>query len=326
MKDHMIMLQKKRPAFLHYINRRTKQRNQNCLIATTGGTGSGKSYTMLSLGQSIARINKVEFGIMHVCFSASEFMRLLNSGELKRGSFIILDEAGVSINAKKWQSEVNIVMNYVVQTFRAYNYCVALCSPYLEFIDSSIRKMMHVWLATDNIDYDRKLARVKPYILSFHQRDGGIFTRFMVVKRLGVPPVKVERVAFKLASSDLIDAYEIKKRSFNDGLNQKIMESLQVNEEGGVVDLTATQEKILMLWNEYGLKQYEIGRGLGMDNGAVSRALKACKKKGHLVNRGSTAKSNMSDEDIKLAIANMEERLKLYGAGKEDNNANENHY
>ncbi len=314
----MIHMKKKKPAFIHYAHRRVIKRNQNCLICLYGGTGSGKSYASISAAQAIARYNGVEFDTRHICMNATEFMRLLNSGELKRGSVVIMDEAGVAVNAKDWQSRVNKVMNYVMQTFRHENYVVIFNTPSFSFVDSSMRKMFHMKMETQYIDYERDVGWTKTYVLNLDHNTGNVYTYFFRVKVAGETPYKVVMSGFGLANKDLLKKYEAKKRAFTEKLNKQVQDTLEVVEEGGTAELTERQDIILRLWNDYGLKGYEIAEVLDVAASGVSNALKACKKKGHMVSKGSTAKSTMSKDDIREAYERVVQAVKPDKKGEEE--------
>jgi len=77
-------------SIIKYIKNRIKN-NKNFLCTITGPTGSGKTWSALS----IASLLDSEFNINRVIFRGRELMKLINEGDLKPGSVIIWDEAGV---------------------------------------------------------------------------------------------------------------------------------------------------------------------------------------------------------------------------------------
>ena len=68
-----------------YIKQRIK-RNKNFLACITGPTGSGKTYSALRLAERLDS----EFDASRIVFTPQEFIDLLNSGTLKKGSVIYL--------------------------------------------------------------------------------------------------------------------------------------------------------------------------------------------------------------------------------------------
>ena len=96
--------------FIHQINVRLHNRNQNWLAIICGEPGSGKSYAALSIAEKIG-------GNITVVFSPKQFMEAVNSGDLKKGDTLIFDEAGVGLAARDWNSKLNKLLGSVLQTF-----------------------------------------------------------------------------------------------------------------------------------------------------------------------------------------------------------------
>src|SRR3990172_2181506 len=75
---------------------RTMKKNQNNLISIVGKTGSGKTFSAISICEIMSKMDGVPFTIEHIVFSLRELMDLINSGKLKRGRKIVFDEPQVS--------------------------------------------------------------------------------------------------------------------------------------------------------------------------------------------------------------------------------------
>ena len=135
---------------------RTMKKNQNNLISIVGKTGSGKTYTAISICEIMSNMDGVPFTIEHVVFSLRELMDLINSGKLKRGSKIVFDEPQVSISARDFQSEANKVFNYLISTFRHRNYTLFFCTPFETLLDKSTRKLFHARFETMSINQNTK--------------------------------------------------------------------------------------------------------------------------------------------------------------------------
>ena len=86
---------------LNRVRQRLWRENKNWLAAIYGETGSGKSYTAITMAFYIDH----GFSIDKVFFSCKDFIHALNQGLLKKGSCAILDEAGISFgnDAQKTQ-------------------------------------------------------------------------------------------------------------------------------------------------------------------------------------------------------------------------------
>lgn len=225
---------------LDWITNRPKK-NQNCLIVITGATGSGKTYSSITLAEVVSEKLGVDFSIKNVVFKPSEFMARINSGELKRGSCLIFDEAGVGYSAREWWTISNKMINYLMQTFRHRNYIVIFTTPDLGFIDKSARKLVHIHMETQSIDRFHSLVITRPFIAQSNQRTGKIYWKYLRVPVKGklVPP-KVERACFGLPSKRLRTQYEAKKLAYTDELNAEIERTLK---GGGSKPLTEREKR-----------------------------------------------------------------------------------
>ena len=158
--DKTMIGKPKEKFWVSYIKSRIKN-NKNFLGFISGPTGSGKSWASLSIGEQL----DPKFCIDRVVFSARDLMTLINSGTLKRGSVIIFEESGVEFNNKSWASRTNKVINYLLQTFRHKGFILIMNSPYMDFLDSGMRKLFHAELGTISINKKTGRCKLKPQLL-----------------------------------------------------------------------------------------------------------------------------------------------------------------
>ena len=92
--------------------------NQNVLGLFIGPTGSGKSYSAMELARSV---DSTFMPNKSVYFDVLPFIQEVVRGNLKRGNALILDDAGVFMNSRDWQSIQNRAMSVVAQSFRYRN-------------------------------------------------------------------------------------------------------------------------------------------------------------------------------------------------------------
>ena len=113
--SNAIYIFKKEPkphAWARWMVSRTKKQNKNNLISVVGKTGSGKTYSALSICEIMSKIDKVPFTIEHVVFSLRELMDLINSGKLKRGSKeITKHKMGKPIKTSKKHTNIKTTHN-----------------------------------------------------------------------------------------------------------------------------------------------------------------------------------------------------------------------
>ena len=158
------------------IRRRLHEQNKNFLGAIVGDTGSGKSYNALTL----AKLIDPEFTIRNVVFNPEQFLALLNSGKLKRGSVVVFDEAGVGIPAREWFSLQNKLLGYVLQTFRHENIAVIFTLPNISFLDIQARRLFHAIIETHGINFKTGYSRTKIFIIKHNpliEKDFRVYPR-----------------------------------------------------------------------------------------------------------------------------------------------------
>ena len=298
MTNDMILMKDKKPVLVHWLYSRVMCKNLNALLCFTGNPGSGKSYAAIRLAELTSKKNGVEFNVDHIVFTPKEFMQMVNSDKLKKGSILILDEAGVAINSRKWQSAINLMMNYVIQTFRHRNYVIMMCVPYFDFIDGAVRKMFHMFFEMTRIDFKKGVSWSRPKIIQVNQRTGHAYYKWLRYKFSNSQPTALDMAGFKLPSKELLKAYEKKKAEYTSKLNKGLEQEL--NEDSGhePKELTEIQKRILKLRNDYGLNEEEVGVIMKITQPTVCSHLKACKNKGFIVNRARRTKDKLMPKYI----------------------------
>ena len=299
MGSSLVLMKKKKPTLIHWLYNRVMNRNLNALLCFTGNPGCGKSYSAIRLAQETAKKNGVEFNVDHITFTPEEFMKLITGDTLKKGSIIIMDEAGVAINSRKWQSSINLMMNYVIQTFRHRNYIIIMCVPYFDFIDAAVRKMFHMLFEVDRIDFEKEVSWTRPKIIQVNQRTGRSYYKWLRFKSAGSQPMALDRAGFKLADKGLLHDYEAKKKAYTTKLNKKLEHDvIDSKDNNKPQELTDLQKRIIKLRNDYGLNEEDIGRVMNITQPTVNSHLQACKKKGFIVSRLKRGRDKLSKSNI----------------------------
>ena len=270
--------------FLRYINNRFN-RNKNFIGVTTGPTGSGKSYLDLRKAELQHRRRfKEEFPIKNVCFSVAELMERISSGELRTGEILILEEAGVNIGSGDWQNKIVKMFNYILQSFRSMNVGIFMNLPVLSMMSKQARLLTHMHMETVGIDFELGLCKVKPLCHQLNQHTGKSYWKYMRVKK-GESIVTVQRMAFGMASDDLIKRYEDKKEKFLMGITEEFTQQLRKLERAKTDKLArhelSEDQKIMLKMHLEGKIQKEIAKEVGLAQGSVASALKRMKKWGY---------------------------------------------
>jgi hypothetical protein len=225
---------KKKAAWIRYIHRRISL-NKNFLGMCSGKTGSGKSYSILRICEEL----NDDFSVDRVVFRAKDLMKIVNDPKYKdrKGVAILWDEAGIDLNNKNWQSRINKVLNYLIQTFRHRNFILFFTSPHSDFIDSATRKMFHAQFETLSIDKNKKVVILKPLQIDYNAEMKKYYRKYLIAKE-----GKIMRWEIPMPSDSLIEAYEKKKNEFTALLNKDILDELTESEPELVVEQETTNE------------------------------------------------------------------------------------
>ena len=310
MTKDMILMKERKPVLIQWVHDRVMVKNLNALLCFIGNPGSGKSYSSIRFAELVSKKNGVEFSVDNIVFTPKEFIKLINSGNLKRGSVIIMDEAGVAINSRKWQSSINLMVNYVIQTFRHQNYVVILNAPYFDFIDTAVRKMFHMIFEMIRIDFKKGRSWTRPKVIQVNQRTGHVYYKWLRYKVAGEQPMALDKAGFLLPSKEIRNAYEQKKKDYTSKLNKGLEVDLDMQDSTKPKELTDMQKVIINLRNEYGLNEVNIGKVMGITQPSVNSHLKACKSKGFIVNRSRRDQGELSLSDTEKIREKLKTRFK----------------
>lgn len=268
-------MKNKEYSWVEYVNQRIAN-NKNFLLMISGPTGSGKTWGGLSIGELLDE----DFNIERVIFKGSELMALVNSGNLKPGSVILWDEAGIDLSSRSWQSMMNKMLNFLLQTFRHKNIILILTAPYGDFIDISSRKLFHAEFETQGINKAKKTCTMKPKLLQYNPSNKKWYRKYLIKVVKGLGAIKIERWAIPKPSKELIKLYEEKRERFTRELNKDIERSL-MKVEKTEDKLTDKQKLILEYWEDGEFNQTIIANEIEMARTQVSQNFKWMKNKGY---------------------------------------------
>jgi hypothetical protein len=198
---------------------RIHDQNLNAIIGIYGPPGSGKSYTALR----IAELIDPKFTVDNVVFTVQAFNQAINSGQ-PRGTAIIGDDFGVAANARKWQSDPNMILSYIAQTFRWKGYCTIITLPDIDILDAQVRRMVHLSLQTISKNEGHQAVICEPRVPRRYMTSKTTYWYYPTTtfQDKDYPPgTPIKRVAFHHPDKALCDAYEKRKQPIMDGLYQQ---------------------------------------------------------------------------------------------------------
>ncbi len=268
-------------SWVHYLLSRIKQ-NKNNLVAVTGKTGSGKTWSAVAICEMISEENGAPFGIENIVFSLKDLMALVNSDKLKKGSCIIFDEPQVSISSKEFQSEANKVFNYLLTTFRHRNLTLFFCTPFEDLLDLSTRKLFHAKFTTTSIDRNNNKVMIRPVTVEYNSNKRKFYEKFLriICKESGEGYTKRVLKSWGVGkpSPEMIKLYEEKKLDFTTNLNKELEERLghhdyakkkkyKIKDERRT--LTEKQERVLVALAEHNGNVKQASESLKMNSRLV---------------------------------------------------------
>lgn len=201
------------------------QKNQNWLCLIVGGTGSGKSWSAIKLGEVL----DPDFSIENICFYPEELLKLIKAGELKKGAVIVYDEAGITFGSRDFYTDINKALSYTLQGFRAFNYGVIFTTPSASFIDVHARKLFHNILETISLSYVNKYCVVKWKDVQHNPILDKTYYKYPRVKR-GNRIKVIKSVKIYKASDKLLKDYEEKKMRYIKHLIKSSLEDVKREE------------------------------------------------------------------------------------------------
>lgn len=262
-------------SWIRYIKQRI-EKNKNFLCFVGGQTGSGKSWSAISICQMLDS----DFNIDRIVFTGRELMHLINSGNLKKGSCVLFDESGIDLNNRNWQSTLNKMLNYLLQTFRHKCIILFMTSPYMDFIDAGTRKLMHAEFEMVSIDTKEEKAKLKPKLIQYNGKLAKYYYKYLkVITGEGVIPVTTWSIP--KPTQEIIDHYETKKTEFTSALNTKIEQELEKIEGKEALKPPTDKQLAILDLLKQGKPPLEIAQIQGIHERLVYVQIEYLRKKGY---------------------------------------------
>lgn len=256
-KSNIIYEVKDEAFWVSYIKNRIED-NQNFIGIFTGATGSGKTYSALSVAEQI----DPNFNVKKQCiFKFKDALALINSEWFKdelQWKIIVWDEPQIELSNRSWQSRLNKFINYLLTTFRHRNVILLFASPYKSFLDSQSMKLVHAEFKCQGWDGRTKLCKVKPRLLQYNDDKQKIYPQKLYIHTIkdgfqGLDIWEINKVSDKFA-----EEYEELKTSFTTKLYTEM--DKDINEGNKQKVIVKNQKDYNQELEEFG-KIYELANG-----------------------------------------------------------------
>jgi len=213
---------------LEWIKWRIK-RKKNVIIIIVGATGSSKSYDALTLAVQVRDIFGTNFTVKdNLDF---KFDKLLEKMRLPKnqgaGIPFIFEEVGSVVSgasAREWQSKMNKFFFSFMQTSRHRQQIMIMTTLNFANLEKGVRNLCHMLMETQSIDYNKKIAYVKPFILQINPKTGKPYYKYLRFQHKGKKG-KLKRLAIPHPPEDIVKDYEKEKHKYTDELNKHIIDS-----------------------------------------------------------------------------------------------------
>lgn len=211
------------------IKKRVLKLNKNYIFVCTGPPGSGKSWACIS----IAELVDPNFSIENITTPLDDekgLIPLLNSEKFKRGDAIVMEEAGVDLSAKEWQSFINKAVNKVLQTFRWEGIALLMNVPVDAFVDKWARVLWQGYGEMVYVNEESGISLMKFFDMSYSGRYQTIFYKYPY-KVINGRWVQQRSFAIPKPSDDLLMEYEPLHKRFKKNIRKDLGEELKKRKE-----------------------------------------------------------------------------------------------
>ncbi len=250
-------------------------KNKNVIMVINGPTGSSKTYDALTLAHECSKLFGTNFKIStNVDFDFGKFLRKTRLPEnLAPGTPFILEEVGAvggGAAARDWQSKINKLFFSFMQTTRHKNQILIFTCPQFSNLDAGARKLVHIQLTTSGIDFKKRIAYVKPYLLQVNDRTEKIYFKYLRFRKDG-KRIKLKMLAIKHPPMDIVQEYEQIKDKFSEELEKKILEDSKPKE---VIDKSKLTRERVEFYAQKGYSNPEIAKAEGVSLRTAQRYTK----------------------------------------------------
>ncbi len=250
----------------------TSPHNQHAIVKIVGLAGMGKSWAGIQLATETAKCiaekkggtweDYFNFDKCLACMSTSEIDRVMKKPD--KYNVLFLDDIGVPLNSRKWQSDTNIKFNNIIQTFRPNHNLVIMTMQAGFLIDKVPRTIagFEIEMINQNFDMGITIAKVNQVVMK--HKTGKIHYPYICLDGL-----KYKRYIFEIPPKDVTDRYE---RIRNEQLDRMKQEEI-IPEDPKATNKNKLLFDVWVNLKEAGYSLREIGKMTHTDHAHISKCL-----------------------------------------------------
>ncbi len=260
----------------YFANIITSRHNQHAMVKIVGRAGMGKSWAGIELATETAKCVAEKKGGDYTqyfnfkdnlaCMSITEIERVMTNPRMY--SIIFLDDIGVPLNSRKWQSDTNIKFNNIIQTFRPNHNLVIMTMQAGFLIDKVPRTIAGYEIEMISNDFNKGITIAKLNEVVMKHKTGKIFYPYLYLNGM-----KYKRYIFDKPDKALTIEYEKMRAEQLDRMKKEELEPEGITK----MQSMSPSEMMVDLWTELkqaGWSLREIARPSHVAASTVSDALK----------------------------------------------------
>lgn len=201
----------------------TGKKEDDIIMLVSGHRGTGKSIACLALGEALDE----NFNIKKVAWNTKQLLNLVNDDSIGAGEVIILEEAGINISSKRWQQTDNQAVSNSITISRPRRRILILNIPYIDLVDSSIRKMVKAKLTMINVDVKKHMSLGKLYFVNYNEQEKEFYRRLIAVtvNKRG-KKAYFNNIFFKKPSKKIMRQYKKARLEYTKKINRESADSI----------------------------------------------------------------------------------------------------
>ena len=237
------------------IRHRLHDSQLNWLAVWVGPPGSGKSWSALR----VAELIDPSFSWSRGSFDVSSVLESVWEKTPPRGSVVMLDEAGLAIDSRRWFEHANRALAYMVESFRYLGLAFLMTVPDPSFIDRVPRSLFNMSFECIRVDLKREVSVARPF---FHQANPRLKKVYHKSPRIHLPgkgTARIKTMRFQRPSEGLTDVYEKARHAYMQDFHGEL---IRMGREMQVEKLTMKDRAHAILESLAGLSEEDRARFL----------------------------------------------------------------